>query len=174
MRFLLFGTMNQLEINNVIREINEKPVVLVELEEELRSYPSIRQVEKQLTNPDNEWQYLYHLENNDVLKDWLEVLSEVYYQIDFKESQDLKPILEKLEFVSQKMLKLIETSINFEGITPDDLKFASDLSKYLHQYKNFHFLTTEVNEFKNEISRIKIELKGLEVNKKMQIILKIF
>lgn len=33
--------MKQLEINDVIREINEKAFVLVELEEELKNYPNI-------------------------------------------------------------------------------------------------------------------------------------
>ncbi|QIO09945.1 hypothetical protein [Acinetobacter lanii] len=155
--------MKQLEINEIIREINEKSIVFVELEKELENYPTIRKIERQLTNPDNEWKYLYHLGNKTGLRDWLDVLSEIYYQIDVKKPSELKPILEKLELVSRKLLALIQESLNIEEISSDDLKFASDLTKYLRQYKNFRFLTTELNDFKKEISKVTNTLNNLNV-----------
>lgn len=164
MRFLAFwGFMKQLEINEIIREINEKSIIFVELENELKNYSNICEIERQLTNPDNQWQYLYHLENVKDLNDWLDILSELYYQIDFKQPEELIPILEKLELASEKLLKLIEKSQILGDITSDDLKFSSDLTEYLRQYKNFRFLTNEVKLFKAEIVEIKNNFKKINV-----------
>jgi hypothetical protein len=151
---------NQAEINELIIEINEKSIILYGLESQLEKYPEIRQIADTLENPDNEWIYLYHLNEKNLLKDWYDVLSEIYYVADYKSEEEIDLLLKKIAKISKTLIEAIKaTKVNL--VTKEDKSFAQLLTKYLKQYKNYTFVTKNLQELRKDLERTDVEFKKL-------------
>lgn len=161
--------MNQLEINEIIQEIHEKLIILIENNELLKKYPAISQMYSIFDNPDSEWTLFYHLQDQVVLKDWLSVLSDIYYLMDYKDEKEIKPKIDMLESISNVLLNSLNKTKNLDDIPikSEDKKYANFLTKYLKQYKNFTFLTSNVEEFKKKISGLESELATVSKKKEL-------
>lgn len=152
--------MNQAEINELIIAINEKSIILYGLESHLEKYPEIRQIADNLENPDNEWIYLYHLNEKNLLKDWYDVLSEIYHVADYKSEKEIDLLLKKIAKISKTLIEVIKaTKVNL--VTKEDKSFAQLLTKYLKQYKNYTFLTKNLKELRKDLEGTDVEFKKL-------------
>ena len=153
--------MNQAEINELIRNINEKIVILYSLESYLEKYPEIRQIADNLKNPDNEWVILYHMTQKQLLQDWYNVLNNIYYEsMSYGNEKKIEELLYKIAKISKFLIEAIKDT-KVSEISKEDKAFAELLTKYLKQYQNYHFITDSVKNLGKEIKQTEIDFKKL-------------
>lgn len=158
MRFFAFGEdMNQLEINEIIREIYEKSYVFSDPDINLINFENLNNFYKNIDNADNEWEYFYHLPNEGMLRDWLAQLSDLYYLYEYSDEEKINQILSNLEKISLALINDLK-NINIKNFNDIDKKSAENLRKFLRQLKNYYYLTNNVENFKKEIKSLQKEM----------------
>ncbi|WP_445659937.1 hypothetical protein [Acinetobacter sp. F16] len=150
--------MNQLEINEIIREIHEKLYVLSNTGINLINFENLNNFYKNIDNANNEWEYFYHLPNERILIDWLAQLSDLYYLYDHSAEEKINQILSNLEKISSILIDDLK-NIDIKDFNNIDKNSAENLRKFLRQFKNYYYLTNNVESFKKEIQSLQKEME---------------